>query len=132
MARCGRPRPRNAIAQFDSTATRFSKPVSANRWTVSHGHQAVNPDTRRRPMLAIACADYEHLWVSGQRAIRQHLDAAGTIDRCARRLGDDASEWRGLDARRPDLGARLDPPQLRLVGIGLDATRSTPVTIVPR
>jgi hypothetical protein len=40
--------------QFDSTATRFSKPVSANRWTVRHSHQAVNPDTRTDPMLASA------------------------------------------------------------------------------
>ena len=46
IVRSGRPRPRNAMAQPTSVATRFLKPVRNARWTTSQSSQATAPPTR--------------------------------------------------------------------------------------
>jgi len=38
-------------------------------------------------------------------------------------LGNHPSQSRRLDARRPDFGRGLDPPQLRILGVSIDTTR---------
>src|SRR4249919_2146384 len=66
-------------------------------------------------------ADDEYLRVARECAVIFDLHAPRAIEFGAGRVGEDATERRGLDPGGPDLRRRLDPAQRGIGGIGLQS-----------
>src|ERR1700690_1826983 len=74
----------------------------------------------RKPIQAHQVANHEDLWMSWNCAVRQNWHASGTVTLRARRIGDEASQRRGLHASRPDLGGRFESLVSRVFRTGVD------------
>ena len=68
-------------------------------------------------------ADGEHLGVTGQGQIGEHLDPPGAVGLRSGGVGQHAGERGRLDASRPDRGAALDAALLPLGRLGVDPER---------
>ena len=66
-------------------------------------------------------ADDVHLGVAGQGEVGQHRDPAGAVDLGAGLLAEHPAERAGLHAGGPDLGGRVDPADLAVAVLDLDA-----------